>query len=490
MSRNLKPGIFPLAPAHLIGLGAFQLASILAFIDPILALWPLSAFVLLMLLAPMVPGWRLLMPLMTRVADGSVVLTFDDGPDPETTPKILALLERYDAKAVFFLVGKKVHEYPDLVKKIMQAGHEVGNHTMEHDVLIALKPLRRLRKSIEDCQTEIQSLGFRPRIFRPPAWIVRPGLWRVLLEQGMSCVGSRVKAMDFGNRRISGMARRVLKKVRPGDIVSLHDTSSPSRFSASQWLDELEQILEGLASKNLRCRTISSMWTLGDTEDKPGVGAVRFFYDSLAAYYDKEQKDRKQSALRTAEYNMVQTHLDKIVNPDAKVLEIGAGTGRFTIELAARAGEVTALDLSPAMIEKLKEKASRHGLKNIMTMACDIYEARLEGPFDLICSFSSLEYIADLQWLLRRLSEQLSPNGKIFFTTAHAGLARFFTQIGNAMRQGVWLHARRISEIKRLMAQANLEVEEISSFGPFGMLLSAQGRKPERIPPETASQNL
>ncbi len=472
--------IFPLAPAHLVGLGAFQLALVLMFFHTSWALFPLGGFVLIMLVAPLFPRWRLLMPVITKIkSKNSVVLTFDDGPDPLTTPMLLELLKRHEAKAVFFLVGQKVHDHPDLVKMIMDEGHEIGNHTMEHDVFLALKPIKRLSVSIDKCQDELESLGLRPRLFRPPAWIVRPGLWRILLEQGMVCVDARVKSLDLGNRRVSGMARRVLKRIRPGDIISLHDTTPGSSYSVSQWLEELEKIIEGIESMGLATACISKAYSGSrlHSSKSSGVEGVRFFYDSLAEDYDEEQTDRVQGALRQAEFQIAQKRLDDILMPHMNVLEVGAGTGRFTVELAKRAKRVQAVDLSPVMLQKLAQKAECLGLENIETVAADIRQVSLSGPYDLICSFSAFEYTPDLSQLLSVLSPLLSDDGTIYFTTAHTCFFRFFTQLGNAMRQGVWLHSRTLSEIKRAMEQAGLQVKILAKFGPLGMLVQAQGKK-------------
>ena len=105
--------------------------------------------------------------------------------------------------------------------------------------------------------------------------------------------------------------------------------------------------------------------------------------------------------------------------------------------------------------------------------------------FDLICAFSSFEYISDLGDFINSLSNYLKPGGILYFTTAHRSLFRFFTQIGNAMRQGLWLHARSKNEIKMMLHSAsfhkiNISCHLFNSIISGGMLLEALAEKKDR----------
>ncbi len=479
----------PLAPAHLIGLGALQAACVLLLIEPWWALWPLGGFVVLMGVAAFFPNWRLFMPVVSRGRSSAAVgLTFDDGPDPATTERLLELLERHGARATFFLVGRRAQAHPELVRRILDAGHEIGNHTQDHDVLLALRPRSRARRTIAECQRSLAGCGARPRVFRPPAWVVNPGLWRVLLENDLICVTASRRGLDFGNRRIEGLADRVLSRVRGGDLIALHDRAPKAPGGVDAWLAQVERLLAGLAERGLEPAALSAQLgrpvmeaTAADPSD--GLGAVRWFYDGLAADYDAEQDGHGQGGVRAAEREAILAGIDRLAPAGSRILEVGAGTGRFTLELARRADQVVAVDLSAAMLAVLTEKARARDLTCVQTRVGDLHRLPLEradgqGAFDLVCSFSVLEYTPDLDAAVAGLAGALRPGGWLWFTTAHAGLPRLIGQIGNAMRQGVWLHARTVGGVRRALTRAGLEGIEVRAFGPAGLLVEARARRP------------
>ena len=174
--------------------------------------------------------------------------------------------------------------------------------------------------------------------------------------------------------------------------------------------------------------------------------------------------------------------LERLLDGEQRVLEVGAGTGRFTVELARQARQVTALDVSAGMLAQLEARAREQGLDNITSVHGAAERTPLEGPYDLICSFSALEYTRDLEPLLKRLAGELAPGGRLFFTTAHTGPLRLWTQLGNAMRQGIWLKGRTMGEARRALERAGLEVEVIETHAlklPLlgGMLLEAISRE-------------
>jgi peptidoglycan/xylan/chitin deacetylase (PgdA/CDA1 family) len=101
------------------------------------------------------------LPIVTagKRESGAVALTFDDGPDRATTPRLLELLERYGTRATFFVVGDKARRCPDLVQRILKEGHEIGNHSGSHDVFLMLRSRRRLAREIESCQHALAPFG-------------------------------------------------------------------------------------------------------------------------------------------------------------------------------------------------------------------------------------------------------------------------------------------------------------------------------------------
>ena len=474
--------LVPLAPAHLIGLGAFQLAIPIFFVNPYLAAAPLSLFVLFCLFAPFFQSWQFFLPITRKGLAGGVALTFDDGPDPETTPFLLDLLQRNNVKASFFVVGQKAQKHPELIRAILESGHEIGNHSYSHDPLLMLRGKRRLCLEIERADDVLKTFGIHSLGFRPPVGITNPSLFRVLLERGLFCAGFSCRAGDFGNRRIKGLTKTLLARVRERDVLLLHDVNPGGDFKRHEWLEEIERLFKGLKSKGLELRTYSEhtgqrlMETRGE-KNHP----VAQFYDALAADYDREQEE-KGRYLRQVEMALVMKQASRLVMSGARVLEIGAGSGRFSIPLSHNASEWVAVDVSGAMLDQLQKKWPADTSCNLVTKSGDIRTLDLDGEFDLIVSFSSLEYIPDLETLFSLLATHLKPGGQLYFTTAHRGILRFFVQLGNAMRQGIWLHARSCGSMRSMLKNTNLtpihvqdHVFRVPLFG--GFLLEAWAKK-------------
>ncbi len=168
-----------------------------------------------------------------------LAITFDDGPNPAITPKILEMLSRYDAKATFFLVGKYVRESPSLVKEIAQRGHALGNHTDTHPNLFFCGPLET-SEELRRCHDAIhQATWAEPRWFRPPFGIRSPWVSEIVHRQGMRTAmwtlipgDWRPRAAAWLIERMSPIAERARKKLPPstghggamtGDILCLHD---------------------------------------------------------------------------------------------------------------------------------------------------------------------------------------------------------------------------------------------------------------------------
>jgi peptidoglycan/xylan/chitin deacetylase (PgdA/CDA1 family) len=238
------------SPAHITGAAAFLLAGAALFIRAELAAVPLGAFVLACLAAPFLPAAGFFLTVVSRGRGNrrQVALTFDDGPDPELTPRLLGLLARHRLPATFFVAGAKAEAHPDVIREILQQGHTLGNHSYRHDPLLMLRSRERLVDEICRAQEALARFGIRPLAFRPPVGITNPRLGGVLTALGMDCVTFSCRAGDFGNRLIGGLARRIFAKVHPGAIVLLHDVAPPSGRS-DLWLGQVEEIVTGLAAE-------------------------------------------------------------------------------------------------------------------------------------------------------------------------------------------------------------------------------------------------
>jgi len=240
--------ILPLA----LALVAFPLSALLLFLAPALAPAPLLAFVAVCLLAPMFPAFSFYLPIVTRGVKGArgVALTFDDGPDPAVTPRVLDLLDRHGVKAAFFVIGAKAERHPELVLDMLARGHAVGNHSQTHPPFLMLQGRRAIAREVAAAQAVLRRSGMLPLAFRPPVGITHPDLGRVLRDQGLFCVNFSCRARDLGNRRVAGLARKLLRKARARDIILLHDTR-PHRVTVEVLLTEFDLLIQGLQQKGL-----------------------------------------------------------------------------------------------------------------------------------------------------------------------------------------------------------------------------------------------
>lgn len=458
--------VCPLSLAHLFALGAFQLYCLLLFIDARLACLPLLVFVILCLAAPLFPGFGFYLPIVSHGdrARREVALTFDDGPDPAVTLQVLDLLDRHGVTATFFATGLNAERHPEIIREILARGHTLGNHSLSHSPFLMLKGSRTLRREIQGAQRIFRELGAVPLAFRPPVGITSPRLWRPLLESGMFCVNFSCRAFDRGNRSIARLAAKILGKVRPGDIILLHDIA-PKGFDAAYLMKEFETVLLGLKQNGFAIVPLAQLIGKEVTQrdaSSPEPGPAEAFYDGLAVDYDHEQLCSNVSISRRTEYDLFMARLPELFQGADRVLEIGAGTGIFTLTIAQHCKELLAVDVSSKMLKILDEKAKAENRTNIITLFADIETMELNGRFSVVCAFSALEYLKDLPALFRRLAPHMEAGDALYFITARRSLFRLFTQIGNALRQGLWLKAHSRREIQAMLKNAGFEPAEIN----------------------------
>jgi len=149
-----------------------------------------------------------------------IALTFDDGPHPIYTPQLLEVLQKYGAKATFFMVGESAMKYPEIVKQVILAGHAVGNHTWNH-LSLPLISGRERRKQFRDCAKVLSWDG--PKLLRPPYG--DQNIWSCLDAWllGYKVITWRVNGNDWLDHEPQWIAENIIKQVRPGDIILLHD---------------------------------------------------------------------------------------------------------------------------------------------------------------------------------------------------------------------------------------------------------------------------
>ena len=182
-----------------------------------------------------------------------VVLTFDDGPDPVHTREVLDVLDRHQAKATFFVIGKKAEQHTDLVEEIVRRGHAVGVHGFAHDRLFSLRGSKRVKDDLERAVRVLEKItGTTPTLFRPPIGHTNPTIARVADLLDLTMVGWSVRARDgLAGTTADDVLARISRGLEDGAIVLLHDapergTRKPAGVTA------LPAILDRIAAKNLR----------------------------------------------------------------------------------------------------------------------------------------------------------------------------------------------------------------------------------------------
>jgi len=205
------------------------------------------------------PKSRWVGPNLVRLPAGAarrreVALTFDDGPDPEVTPRVLELLDGAAARATFFCIGRRAEAHPDLAAEIARRGHTVENHSHTHPHLFACYPRGALRREVERAQEAIAAAAGRaPRLFRAPAGLRNPLLDAVLHRTGLRLVSWTRRGFDAFGKDPKAIARRLLRGLAPRNILLLHDGSTVGeRGGNRQVLEVLPRVLDALAAQGLR----------------------------------------------------------------------------------------------------------------------------------------------------------------------------------------------------------------------------------------------
>ena len=157
--------------------------------------------------------------------EGTVVLSFDDGPDPVNTPKVLAILKKHQVKAIFFLIGHKVTQYPQLVKQIQTEGHLIGNHSDAHDLSFTFKGTSDVEQDLARANRKLNELtGLKIKYVRPPFGITNPNIARAIQNLGMISIGWNVRPKDTNYTDSEKLLKVLQRKTKQGGaLILLHD---------------------------------------------------------------------------------------------------------------------------------------------------------------------------------------------------------------------------------------------------------------------------
>ena len=176
-----------------------------------------------------------------------ISLTFDDGPTEHFTPQVLDILREHQVPATFFVCGKNVEKYPDLLRRIVAEGHALGNHTYSH-LYLYFKSRRRMAEEIDRTQVMIEKVvGVRPTFFRPPYGARWFGLVPTLLERGMHLVMWSAAGYDW-RKEVPDITWAALRGLKPGAVILLHDgreTRPAAEIDRTHTVSALPAIIAG-----------------------------------------------------------------------------------------------------------------------------------------------------------------------------------------------------------------------------------------------------
>jgi len=160
-----------------------------------------------------------------KLSEKKIVLSFDDGPNSTITPKVLDLLEEFEVKATFFLIGKNIRGNEQLVKRIVDEGHLIGNHSFSHSRFFGFLSTKKILRELEETNQLIEEIvGMKSSIFRPPFGVTNPNIAKAVRTLDYTAIGWNIRSLDGVKKNNTRTILRVLKRLRPGGIILFHDT--------------------------------------------------------------------------------------------------------------------------------------------------------------------------------------------------------------------------------------------------------------------------
>ncbi len=190
----------------------------------------------------------------------AVALTFDDGPSPVYTPQIMALFKKYQAHGTFFVMGHRVEQYPGLVQGLIQAGHEVGNHSFSHPRLTKIAQLSR-EQELERTAVDLDLLGCSQseRLFRPPYSAFDDRLQAYLAHTHRRLILWSIDSGDWRGLAAPAIIKNVLSRVGNGSIIIFHDSDENAQANRHPTVEALRTILPALKAAGYRMVTVSQL---------------------------------------------------------------------------------------------------------------------------------------------------------------------------------------------------------------------------------------
>ena len=168
-------------------------------------------------------GSQFFIPTFWKGKKGEVSFTFDDGPDPEVTPKVLDVLREANVKAAFFVIGRIAEKHPELVRQMVSEGHAVGNHTYNHDYVFSKAAAE---KQVTEGQEVIEKIiGKKPKYFRPPFGVMTPEIASAIRKEKCAVIGWDLRSQDGRIRTKEATINRVKSHLKKSTVLLFHDTN-------------------------------------------------------------------------------------------------------------------------------------------------------------------------------------------------------------------------------------------------------------------------
>ena len=185
-----------------------------------------------------------------------VSITFDDGPNPVYSPKVLALLKKYDVKATFFCIGKHLETHPEIVKQILKEGHTIGNHTYSHSNSFGFFSTKKVKAELEQTNKIFEKItGLKLKLYRPAFGVTNPNIKRAVKMLKLQSIGWNIRSLDTTRLSQKDIFNRITKGLKPGDVILLHDTSQKT-------IDTLEQLLLFLQKQKLTSVSVDTLFNI------------------------------------------------------------------------------------------------------------------------------------------------------------------------------------------------------------------------------------
>lgn len=181
-----------------------------------------------------------------KTSENHISITFDDGPNPHFTPKVLKLLKENNSKATFFLIGKNAEKHPEIVRQIITEGHTIGNHSYSHSKNFGFFSSEKVAAELIKTNSILKEItGKDVKMFRPPFGVTNPNIKKALSKTKHFSIGWSKRSFDTTNLSETKILKRITSNLKKGDIILLHDTSAKT-------VAVLEQLLLTLQSHKLQ----------------------------------------------------------------------------------------------------------------------------------------------------------------------------------------------------------------------------------------------